>query len=399
MRRSSRAGSFSGGIRTPEGGQCLAFTTDESARAEGHHSDRDAPLLIIIDEAKSVDPTIFEAFDRCSFSVLLMVSSPGLKMGRFFDAFSGHRDRYVFVEQVGLADCPHISQARIDDVIATYGRDAEFTKSTLYGEFMEQDLNQPMAINFESLRLLLETPTHARISPNDTTAFCDFAAGGDENVLAIRSGNKLMELIGWRDSNTTAAVGRFILLFRRYGLKASQIWGDNGGLGHPMCDMLRDAGWPINRTDFGAKARDEAHFINLATELWFELGSKIERGEIVLLNDPLLVAQLTSRRVFYDARGRLKLEPKDDLRARGVRSPDRGDAVAACFYYGSSSNFFRPSQRGAGYYRPLDAEAWAGLGSRPQMNAEEWFYSDGPAEVGTGEFDRIMQAGGAWTGI
>jgi hypothetical protein len=36
-------------IRTPEGGQCLAFTTDESP-AEGHQFDRDAPLLIIIDE-------------------------------------------------------------------------------------------------------------------------------------------------------------------------------------------------------------------------------------------------------------------------------------------------------------------------------------------------------------
>jgi phage terminase large subunit len=371
-------------IRTPEGGQCLAFTTDESARAEGHHSDRDAPLLIIIDEANSV---------------LLMVSSPGLKMGRFFDAFSAHRDRYLFVKQVGLADCPHISQARIDDVIATYGQDAEFTKSTLYGEFMEQDLNQPMAVNFESLRLLLETPPHAKISPNDTTAFCDFAAGGDENVLAIRSGNKLQELIGWRDSNTTASVGRFILLFRRYGLKASQIWGDNGGLGHPMCDMLRDAGWPINRTDFGARARDEKLFLNVATELWAGLGRKIERGEIVLLNDPVLIAQLTTRKLFYDSRGRLRIEPKDDLRARGVRSPDRADAVCACFYYGST-NFYRPGQRGvgSGYYRPSDAEAWAGLGSRPQMNAEEWFYSDGPAEIGNGELDHMMQAGGAWTG-
>lgn len=368
-------------IRTPENGMFLSFTTDESSRAEGHHSAPDAPLLIIIDEAKSVDNEIFQAFDRCTFSVLLMVSSPGLKMGRFFDAFSVHRDRYTYVKQVGLKDCPHISPERIRDVVETYGERAPFVRSTIYGEFMAEDESTPMAVSYERLRAVIECPPHARVT-GEKTGFCDFAAGGDENVLAIRSGNKLLELIAWRERDTSAAVGRFIIEFRRHGLKASQIWGDAGGLGTPMCDMLRDAGWPINRSNFGAKPRDDRLYLNVGTEIWAGLARQIERGEIVLINDPTLFAQLTTRKLLYDAKGRVRLEPKDVMANRGLKSPDRADATAACFYYGGSGGYYRPSQHrggqasGQGFSRPSMDEDRASWGYNPHLSAEEWFGDD-----------------------
>jgi phage terminase large subunit len=392
-------------IRTGGGGHFLCFTTDEPSRAEGHHRGDDAPLLIVIDEAKSVDPDIFQAFDRCTFSVLLMVSSPGLKQGRFYDAFTQHRDRYLYTKQVGLKDCPHISEERIRDVIDTYGESAPFVRSTIYGEFMAEDETQPMAVSYEKLTALLECPPHARVS-SEKTAFCDFAAGGDENVLAIRSGNKLLELNAWRDRDTSAAVGRFIIEFRKAGLKASQIWGDAGGLGTPMCDMLRDAGWPINRADFGAKARNDQLYTNVATELWAGLARQIERGELVLLNDPTLFAQLTTRKLLYDARGRVRIESKDILRNRGVKSPDRADAVAAAFYYGGSG-YYRPSQHrggqsnGSGFYRPSMALDRAGWGYAPHMSAEQFFADDSQTvrdwepENGDGV---VQQKIGGWTG-
>src|SRR6516165_12647535 len=48
---------------------------------------------------------------------------------------------------------------------------------------------------------------------------------------------------------------------------------------------------------------------------------------VVVPNDEKLVAQLTSRRKLYDSKGRERLESKADLRARGVESPDRADAL------------------------------------------------------------------------
>lgn len=324
-------------VRTPGGGFLLAFTTDEPSRAEGHHKTKESPLLIIVDEAKSIEPEIFSAFDRCTYNVLLYISSPGLKQGRFYDAFTQHREQFILTTQVGLADCPHISQERIQDVIDTYGETAQYTRSTLYGEFMSEDESQPMAVSFERLMAVINNPPHSRISKHEYAAFCDFAAGGDENVLAIRSGNKLLELVAWRDRDTTAAVGRFIIEFRKYGLRAEQIWGDAGGLGWPFCDMLQAAGWAINRFDFGAKAHNEQVYFNRGCEIWGNFARSIERGELSLINDPTLVSQLTTRKLFYDNKGRVRLEPKDEMRARGLKSPDRADAVVGAFAHGLRS--------------------------------------------------------------
>ena len=324
-------------VRTPLGGFLLAFTTDESARAEGHHATRDSPLLVIVDEAKSVEPEIFAAFDRCTYNVLLYISSPGIKLGRFYDAFTQHRDQFILTAQVGLTDCPHISKERIDDVIATYGADKPFTRSTLYGEFMDADEDQLMAFDFQAVMSTVNNPPHARISRHEYSAFCDFAAGRDENVLAIRSGNKLLELVAWRERDTNAAVGRFIIEFRRYGLRAQQIWGDNGGVGHAMCDTLDAAGWPINRFDFGASPGNKDVYVSRGAEIWDSLSTRIKRGEVVLINDPTLISQLTTRKIVYDARGRIKLETKEEMAARGLKSPDRADAVIGAFAHGVQS--------------------------------------------------------------
>jgi hypothetical protein len=49
-----------------------------------------------------------------------------------------------------------------------------------------------------------------------------------------------------------------------------------------------------------------------------------------------LVAQLTSRRKLYDSKGRERLESKADMRARGLESPDRADALIGAVMLGAS---------------------------------------------------------------
>ena len=81
---------------------------------------------------------------------------------------------------------------------------------------------------------------------------------------------------------------------------------------------------------------DEA-FISRNSEIWHDLSARVSKGEVALLNDPVLIAQLTSRMITYDARGRVGLEKKDDMRARGLKSPDRADAVCGAFAHGLQS--------------------------------------------------------------
>lgn len=125
-------------IFTPTGGFFLAFTTDDEGRAEGFHKvdDTDGPLLMIVDEAKSVDDGIFQAIDRCTYNALLMTSSPGRMAGQFYDSI--HKPELGYRRmQIGLKDCPHITQDKIDRILAKYGPNSPYTRSTLHGEFIE----------------------------------------------------------------------------------------------------------------------------------------------------------------------------------------------------------------------------------------------------------------------
>jgi phage terminase large subunit len=367
-------------IRTPQGGQLVAFTTDESQRVEGHHGTKGAPLLMIIDEAKSIEAPIFEAVDRCGYAVLLIISSPGLRSGTFFDAFSLNRQNHLVFE-ISLQDCPHIAQEKIRDMLETYGENHPLVRSSIYGEFMDLAEGESFIVPFEPLRKMIANPPGARISRHEYAAFCDFAQGRDENVLAIRTGNKLLDLIGWHDTNAISIVGRFLLEFRKAGLRAEQIWGDAGGLGLPMCDMLRDAGWPINRFSFGSKATDEDHYVSRGAEVWHSFAQRIARGELVLLNDPTLVSQLTSRKSTLDVRGRLGIEKKDDMAARGVKSPDRADAVIGAFSHGV-----------------MNFAAYVGRKQDPWEKLDEAYDGFERSKLRDRALERQLEDMGSWTG-
>jgi hypothetical protein len=123
-------------LRTPTGGSLIAFVTNEGARFEGAHGTPESPLLDIINEAKSIDADIYEGADRSSPDAQLLVSSPGLKEGRFYDCFNKLNVLYTNI-RVGLKDCPHIRKEKIDAVVAMYGEHHPITRSTLYGEFMD----------------------------------------------------------------------------------------------------------------------------------------------------------------------------------------------------------------------------------------------------------------------
>lgn len=125
-------------IRTPTGGRFVGFTTSESGRAEGWHKldDEEGPLLMIVDEAKSVDEPIFQAIDRCTYNGLLLLSSPGKMAGYFYESqFNAALEFNVI--RIGLKDCPHITQDKIDRIIRQWGPNSPYTRSTLHGEFIE----------------------------------------------------------------------------------------------------------------------------------------------------------------------------------------------------------------------------------------------------------------------
>ncbi len=308
-------------VTTHKGSRILGFSTDEPGRFEGWHADN---LLVIVDEAKSVPDGIFEAVERCQPTRLLVLSSPGGCSGYFYEAFNQRR-KFFRQHSVTARECPHISPDWITAQVEKYGEHHPLVRSMIFAEFMtmgEDGAVVPLAF----VESCLASPPPLAES-GDVQAFCDFAAGGDENVMAVRRGNRVGIVAAWREKDTMRAVGRFIRLFQEQGLQAEQICADEGGMGVVMCDALHEARWPVRRVNNGSPANRADYYANKGAEIWFEGRRQIERRQIILPDDRELVAQLTARRGWPDSKGRLQLESKADLRGRGIGSPDRADAV------------------------------------------------------------------------
>jgi phage terminase large subunit len=303
--------------------QLILFSTDNPGRAEGHHAvdAEKAPLLIIADEAKSIPDPIFTAFDRCGPQFLLLMSSPGDSSGRFFECFNKHRSLY-WTRRVKSTECPHIQQSKRDRDLSLYGPNHPIYLSIHEAEFAGS--HERVIIPKATLRDALEYPPP--FSPGIKVGFCDFAAGGDENVLAIREGNRAWLHDAWREIDTIQATRQFIQAFMNTGLRPAQIQGDASGLGTVMIDALADANWRIGRT-YNNAASGKPIYANADTEAWFEMEKLLRKKQIQLPDDPDLFEQLTSRRWEYGPKQVLRVESKETLSARGLPSPDRADAI------------------------------------------------------------------------
>src|SRR6266700_4026916 len=112
--------------------------------------------------------------------------------------------------------------------------------------------------------------------------------------------------------------------------------GDEG-YGHQLMDRMAEEGFHLQRINNGSPAKRADIYFNLSAEWWPTVGQLIELRQIIIPNDEKLIAQLTSRRKLYDSKGRERLESKADLRARGVESPDRADALIGAIVLGRES--------------------------------------------------------------
>ena len=116
---------------------------------------------------------------------------------------------------------------------------------------------------------------------------------------------------------------------------------DGVGVGGGVVDLLRENGLPVADMQSGGAAQPEVdlhtgkpvkRFTNARAEWFWRLRKLFEHGQVDI--DPAddeLAAQLGSIRYELTSKGQIKIESKDDMKARGMPSPDRADAMMLAF--------------------------------------------------------------------
>lgn len=324
-------------VRTPEGGFIRPFSTDSPARAEGHHEKPalNSPMMIMVDEAKGISEGIFDALNRCTPTCFVLTSSTGLASGTFYEAF--HRNaRDWYKVRVTAFDCPHISRERIELAQRIYGPNYEehpIYRSMIMAEWTEGDLGNIIPRGL--VNRALQFPPEAR--GGDRYAGIDWAAGGDETVMAVREGNQLRIVRRNREPDTTRSAALMAQACRELGVAQGHAWADVCGIGKVIKDHARVVhGFVFRDFNGGEAAENSAHYVNRNIEAWCFFRRALEMGEVCFPDglDDETQAQLCNRLLEWNAAGKMKCESKEDMRKRGVHSPDRADALVMAWWAG-----------------------------------------------------------------
>lgn len=154
--------------------------------------------------------------------------------------------------------------------------------------------------------------------------------GDDKTVFTFRRGRVVYPQIVLAKLDTVDVYGRAKDEINARGIgKVQQIAVDDIGVGGGVTDMLkRDFGRKVVAVNSGIRLSDGQNY-NLRARIWRDMRTYIENG-CSLPNDPELQTDLTALQYTYRG-GELLIEPKDDAKKRGMKSPDRADSLALTF--------------------------------------------------------------------
>jgi hypothetical protein len=268
------------------GSEIKLYATDEAARAEGYHPFFGGKMALIINEAKSVKPEIFDAVSRCTgYSYWMEISSPGRRSGHMYDAATSaveYPNSAVlgkwYTRRVTAMECPHIPPAHIERMIYERGENDPWVRSSIFAEF--SDFDEPVVITDWVYKKCVGTPIADH--GDDIGIGVDFGGGGDENSCWVRKGNRIVFNYNFSQKDTTIAADLIDLQLSPWKNTEYTFNADNGGIGQAFIDNLKKRGWKINRRNNQSPAFRKNEFLNLGAEMWFHTKRLMERCDIVI---------------------------------------------------------------------------------------------------------------------
>lgn len=151
--------------------------------------------------------------------------------------------------------------------------------------------------------------------------------GDDRTVVFPRRGIVALDPVMVTKKDNVEVANKIISLYHQ--MQPHSIFVD-AGQGQGVIDILRQALPCVYEIPFGGSALDPVKFYNRRSEMWFLMREWIRAGGAIPSVEGL-VGELSSPIYSYDAKGRISLEKKEDIKERLGRSPDIADALALTF--------------------------------------------------------------------
>lgn len=158
----------------------------------------------------------------------------------------------------------------------------------------------------------------------------DGAASKDRTAIAFRRGRVCFRIEYHTKKNTMQVAGKLAEYWR--DMQPDALFIDKAGLGAGIVDRLMELNIPVIGVNNGETARDHEVYENRGAEMWWLMQQWFDDTPCRIPNDPALISDILARQPGDNtSRGLKQLESKREMKKRGLRSPDGGDALALTF--------------------------------------------------------------------
>jgi len=347
----------------------IGFSTNQAENFQGYHGKH---VLIIADEAPGIDSAIWDAVAGVMAGGkvhIVMAGNPTVPSGAFYDAFTKERGLWNCFT-ISAFDSPNLKGLSLEELLdldpaeggpldrnpfpylATrrwvrdqyfawwHGSESSSPKwlSRVLAQFPDQAQNALIKMIWleRATQRAIENPVRD-IGSGSLVAGVDVGGGEAETVVYVaeRTHNRcrIIAMGAWRGEDTRGQVVNFLNQFRPR-LRAVRV--DSIGIGHNFGLHLRDCRFPVELINVGMSCESKPQwgendparrFVNLKACFYQEVADAFERDQVEGLMDEATIGQLAGLLYEIDSQGRIKIESKDQARARGVTSPDRAEAL------------------------------------------------------------------------
>ena len=313
---------------------CSAQTCREenSESFAGQHA-ANSTSFYINDEGSAVPNKIYEVQEgglTDGEPMQFTYGNPTKNTGKFFEMFNRMKHRYN-TRVVDSRDVKVTNKKTIQEWIDDYGEDSDFVKVRVRGVFPSSSSMQFIPSGDVNDSMNREAPD---VSHSPVIFGVDVARfGDDQSVIYIRRGldGRTMGIFKYRGLDLMTFANVVAEKINEYHHWVRAVFVDESGIGAGVADRLQQMGYNMTiGVNFASRSPDR-HYINMRAYMWGKMRDYVKQGGC-LPNDPELESDLTGIEYGYRASDNaVQLEKKEDMKKRGLSSPDIGDALALTF--------------------------------------------------------------------
>ena len=229
------------------------------------------------------------------------------------------------------SDNPFLPAGYIEQLKDAWKHRPEILRAYLYGDWDSMAAANQM-IRDEWIQGALDRVIHA--AGERVFLVCDPARFGDDETVIycmINTDIESEEIYGQKDTMYTANRLHTLAIQK----EATTIVVDEVGIGAGIVDRLREmsgGAYEVLGINGASKPTDDVHYYNLRAEIYDTAAQMLQEGDVDLSwNDEVLRSQLCTPTYLFRG-SKMLVEPKEDIKKRLLRSPDRGDCYTMGLY-------------------------------------------------------------------